>query len=205
MSPKNTILLIALSSLYLAESIHGALWSGTITTTASFRLEGTVDYIVDTTTDTMTLSNKTGDWATEYGPVATTTLYALDDTTSAASSLFGPTESSFDVLDAMFEIGAETGLGMVAGDGFYWASSTNDFYFHTIIGATNSSLANPIIDYNPGTSNGILDWARAAGSSDDLLSSQVSATVYAVPEANLSLLLIFSSLLLWRRKLFHNT
>ncbi len=196
-----------INSLYLgaffvfSTQSHASLWAGTITTSAGFRLVGSADFEVNTFTDTMTLSNLTGDWATELGTSMTTTLYALDDTTTPAASIPAPTASTTDITDAMFTTSAETGLGLIANDGFFWVSTTSDSFFHLIIGGDTNSSANPLLDYDGTPPSRALSWATSPNSADDLAINLISVTATQIPEpATLALPSLALLVILGRRQ-----
>lgn len=148
-----------------------------------------MDYVVDTVNDTMTLSNHSGHWATRFGPMQTPTLYALSGTSNNAGSLHDPTSSTFDVTNALFAINAETGLGLVANDGWYWASATSDSYFHLMIGADDRGTASPILDYDGTAPNAngsaVISSSSSTGSSGEFGLNQITfSTPVAIPEPN---------------------
>ena len=122
-------------------------YSGTFTTTSS-NLGGSVDYLIDLATDTMTLSNKTGDWLTQYGTSQTTTLFASNDFTTHVADIY-PVGPTYDVTIADMASGFDA-LSQGADDGWYWISETHDYHAHTIIGGwlaqTGVGNNTPVID-----------------------------------------------------------
>ena len=75
--------------------------------------------------------------------VSLTSFFALG--VAQGASLWSGTISTHDVTDADFQAGAAAGLGSVANDGWYWASSTNGFFFHVVIGADDRGVASPLL------------------------------------------------------------
>ena len=192
MSKKNYLLIM---SALLTGGVQANInsWQGTINTT-NVGLTGSVDYVIDTVNDTLTLSNHSGQWATRFGPMQTFILYALNDTSSSAGSLHDPTSSTFDVTNELFAISPAAGLASVANDGWYWASATSDSFFHLLIGADDRGPSSPILDYDGTTSNAdgsaIISSSSAPGSAGEFGFSQVTlSAVTAVPEPNSTALL----------------
>ena len=189
-------ILLTVAALVTTPLIHAqSTWTGTINNNSV--TPGSFDYSVNTVTDTMTISNRQGYFASTYGSSITTTLYATNDFSTGTNNLT-PTGPTYDVTDAHFLTSTRAGLGAVENDGWYWLSPTKDSFFHLIIGAVANGSTGALLDWN--TSQGqvmSISTATYATHSGEIKWDDATAT----PEPSSTALLGLGALgLLVRRK-----
>lgn len=173
-----------------------SVWAGTVT--SSSEKPGSFDYEINTRTDTMTISNKTGFFANTHGPGLTTTLYAMNDFTTPTAQLAssGPT---FDVTNAHFNTSTRAGLGIVANDGWYWLSETKGtHFFHMVLGA-KSDGPNPLNDWNNSRGQ-VMSASTSNNASTEASITWSNATIVASPEPSSVALLGLGALGLLARR-----
>ncbi|MGJ8696533.1 MAG: PEP-CTERM sorting domain-containing protein [Verrucomicrobiaceae bacterium] len=162
---------------------------------------GTFDYFIDTSADTLTITNPTGRFVSLFTfptDVTPMVLLAQDNFSVTGAGAAGLSSPSYDFT------GSETNLfGQESGDGFYWASQnlSDDGQFNmTVLGAGPQN--SPTANLADSTFNSFI---RNDGSTGPLNILQIgesssSYTSEAVPEPSAVLLLGISAMGLMRRR-----